>query len=72
MKVLGELGVGLKLIGKVKIRWSNTNSKRGAGVLQLTIPHTAKLFFPLKVGEEAEVYVDEENRRIIYQLLTQD
>jgi len=60
--------MGLKQVGKVKIRQLTPNPKSGMPHLMFTIPQAVKIFFTLKVGELVEVYVDEENKRIIYQL----
>jgi len=62
--------MALRKIGKVKIRDSHVKWRgKGEVTLEVTIPKEVKLFFDVHHGMEAEVYIDEKNRRIIYQLL---
>ena len=52
-----------KKIGEVRVRASS--NARGAS-LEVTIPKEVLLFLQLRKGDVMEVYVDEENRKIIY------
>lgn len=62
--------MGLRKIGRVKIRDSHVSWRGKREVtLEVTIPKEVRLFLDLKHGMEAEVYVDEKNKRIIYQIL---
>ena len=62
------LDMRLRLIGRVKVRKSAQKLERGEPSLIVTIPKQVKLFFNVKAGEMVEVYVDEENKRVVYQL----
>jgi len=57
----------LKAIGKVKVRRCAQHVRRGEPSLEVTIPRTVKIFFDIKQGDVLDVFVDEENRRIIFQ-----
>jgi len=61
--------MGLKPIKRVRVRKEGWNPKRGEPTLGVTIPREVKLFFNVEAGQIAEVFVDEENKRIVYQLL---
>lgn len=58
----------LRHVGKVKVRKAGWNVKSGVASLAVTVPHNVKIFFGDLEGMELEVYVDEENRQIIYKL----
>jgi hypothetical protein len=59
----------LRPIGRVKIRKGGWNPKRGEPTLIVAVPKQVKLFFNVEAGQIVEVFVDEENKRIVYQLL---
>lgn len=60
----------LRKVGKVKIRDSHMTWKGKKEVtLEVTVPKEVRIFFDIHRGMEAEVFVDEENKRIIYQIL---
>jgi hypothetical protein len=59
----------LRPIGRGKVRKGGYTIKRGAPALIVPGPKQVRLFCNVEAGQIAEVLVDEENKRIVYQLL---
>lgn len=61
--------MNLRPVGRVMVRNVGRNPKTSTPSLGVTIPKVVRLFLDIKQGQIMEVFVDEENKRIVYQLI---